>query len=225
MGGDAAFRPHRRRAAQAPVLPASPAVRPARRPGGAGGGARRDAVQPRHAARPSPTTSCARRARGVMSMVLCLEDAIGDDEVRGGRGQPRRAAAPLACDADRRRRRRGGAAAVHPGPRPRADRRPDRAGSATPRRWSAGSCCRSSRAATGGSVPGRGGRTPRAPAGRRLLAMPVIESPEVVHAETRTETLHDVGAAARQVPGAGPRGPDRRDRHVAPRTACAARRT
>ena len=63
--------------------------------------------------RRSPTTSSSRPARGVVSMVLCLEDSIDDAEVAGRRGEPRPRSSPTSTPARRR-----AAAALHPGPRP-----------------------------------------------------------------------------------------------------------
>jgi citrate lyase beta subunit len=122
--------------------------------------------------------------RGVMSLVVCLEDAIGDDEVEAGEANlvaqlgtlPERGAeVPLLFVRvrDPRQigdllRRLGGAAALV-------------SGFVLPKFT----------AACGGAfldaLADAADRT-----GQRLLAMPVIESPEAVYAETRAEMLHDV---------------------------------
>ncbi|MGP4027810.1 HpcH/HpaI aldolase/citrate lyase family protein [Actinomadura sp. 3N407] len=122
--------------------------------------------------------------RGVMSMVLCLEDAIGDDEVAAGEsnlvGQlralfERGTDVPLLFVRVRDAGQIGDL----------VDRLGDAAALVT------GFVLPKFTAASGGAfldaLEDAATRT-----GLRLLAMPVIESPEAVYAESRTEMLHDV---------------------------------
>lgn len=137
------------------------------------------------ATRPALAADIERAARrGVMSLVICLEDAIGDDEVEFGEANlvaqlralaGRGAEAPLLFVRVRDPRQIGallgrlGEAAV----------------------LVSGFVLPKFTAAAGGAfldaLADAADRT-----GQRLLAMPVIESPEAVYAETRAEMLHDV---------------------------------
>ncbi|TYK48113.1 HpcH/HpaI aldolase/citrate lyase family protein [Actinomadura decatromicini] len=141
------------------------------------------------ATRPSLADDVERAARrGVMSMVVCLEDAIADDEVGAGeanlvaqfrtlhgRGSAARGEAPLLFVRVRDPRQVGAL----------LDRLGDAAGLVS------GFVLPKFTAASGGAfldaIADASART-----GLRLLAMPVIESPEAVYAETRTEMLNDV---------------------------------
>ncbi|MEU8796797.1 HpcH/HpaI aldolase/citrate lyase family protein [Spirillospora sp. NPDC048819] len=122
--------------------------------------------------------------RGVMSMVLCLEDAIGDDEVAAGESNlvaqvralhERDADVPLLFVRVRDPGQIGDL----------IGRLGDAAALVT------GFVLPKFTAASGGAfldaLEDAAART-----GLRLLAMPVIESPEAVYAESRTEMLHDV---------------------------------
>ncbi|WUH96642.1 HpcH/HpaI aldolase/citrate lyase family protein [Spirillospora sp. NBC_00431] len=126
--------------------------------------------------------------RGVMSMVVCLEDAIADDEVEAGE-------ANLVAQLWTLHGRGGTATRDVPllfvrirDPRQIGDligRLGDAAGLIS------GFVLPKFTAAAGGAfldaLADAAART-----GQRLLAMPVIESPEAVYAETRTEMLNDV---------------------------------
>jgi citrate lyase beta subunit len=143
------------------------------------------------ATRPALADDIERAARrGVMSMVVCLEDAIADDEVAAGEAnlvaQLRTLHAELRADAGARNvpllfvrvrdprqigdliGRLGDAAALI-------------SGFVLPKFT----------ASSGGAFLDALEDT-AARSGLRLLAMPVIESPEAVYAETRTEMLNDV---------------------------------
>ncbi|MFG2086786.1 HpcH/HpaI aldolase/citrate lyase family protein [Spirillospora sp. NPDC048824] len=122
--------------------------------------------------------------RGVMSMVLCLEDAIGDDEVAAGESNlvaqlrtlhERGVDVPLLFVRVRDAGQIGDL----------VGRLGDAAGLVT------GFVLPKFTAASGGAfldaLEDAAART-----GLRLLAMPVIESPEAVYAESRTDMLHDV---------------------------------
>lgn len=141
------------------------------------------------ATRPSLAADVERAARrGVLSMVVCLEDAIADDEVEAGeanlvaqlrtlneRGPSVRGEAPLLFVRVRDPRQIGGL----------LDRLDDAAALVS------GFVLPKFTAASGGAfLDALADATART--GRRLLAMPVIESPEAVYAETRTEMLNDV---------------------------------
>ncbi|MFI0409847.1 HpcH/HpaI aldolase/citrate lyase family protein [Actinomadura sp. 3N508] len=126
--------------------------------------------------------------RGVMSMVVCLEDAIADDEVAAGE-------ANLVAQL----RTLHGRAATAAGEVPLLFvrvRDPRQIGDLIARLGDAaalvsGFVLPKFTAAAGGAfldaLADAAART-----GQRLLAMPVIESPEAVYAETRTEMLYDV---------------------------------
>ncbi|WP_433478163.1 HpcH/HpaI aldolase/citrate lyase family protein [Spirillospora sp. CA-142024] len=137
------------------------------------------------ATRPGLAADIGRAARrGVMSMVVCLEDAIGDDEV--GTGE-----ANLVAQLRTLRERGGDVPLLFVrvrDPRQIADlvaRLGDAAelvtGFVLPKFT-----------ATGGGAFLDALEDAAARSGRRLLAMPVIESPEAVYAETRAEMLYDV---------------------------------
>ncbi|SPT63019.1 MULTISPECIES: HpcH/HpaI aldolase/citrate lyase family protein [Actinomadura] len=122
--------------------------------------------------------------RGVMSMVVCLEDAIGDDEVAAGEANlvarfralhARGAQVPLLFVRVRDPRQIGDLA--------------DRLGGAA--ELVTGFVLPKFTAAHGGAFLDALADT-AARTGLRLLAMPVIESPDAVYAESRTEMLHDV---------------------------------
>ncbi|WP_255278391.1 HpcH/HpaI aldolase/citrate lyase family protein [Actinomadura madurae] len=122
--------------------------------------------------------------RGVMSMVVCLEDAIGDDEVAAGEANlvarfralhAREAQVPLLFVRVRDPRQIGDLA--------------DRLGGAA--ELVTGFVLPKFTAAHGGAFLDALADT-AARTGLRLLAMPVIESPDAVYAESRTEMLHDV---------------------------------
>ncbi|NKZ05651.1 HpcH/HpaI aldolase/citrate lyase family protein [Actinomadura latina] len=137
------------------------------------------------ATRPALAADIERAAqRGVMSLVVCLEDAIGDDEVAAGEANlvaqlrtlsGRGADVPLLFVRVRDPRqigdllgRLGAAAALV-------------SGFVLPKFGPAGG------GAFLDALADAADRT-----GQRLLAMPVIESAEAVYAETRAEMLHDV---------------------------------
>ncbi|MFD7920508.1 HpcH/HpaI aldolase/citrate lyase family protein [Streptomyces sp. NPDC059740] len=125
-------------------------------------------------------------ARGVVSMVLCLEDSIGDEDVAEGEANLVRQFADLA-EAD---------AAGTPLPllfvRVRTpDQIPDlvrRMGPAVT--LLSGFVLPKFTEERG--VPFLEAIAAAEPAGGRLLAMPVLESPELLHLETRNETLHGI---------------------------------
>ncbi|MER7547650.1 HpcH/HpaI aldolase/citrate lyase family protein [Actinomadura sp.] len=137
------------------------------------------------ATRPALAADIERAARrGVMSLVICLEDAIGDDEVEFGEANlvaqlralaGRGAEAPLLFVRVRDPRQIGALLG--------------RLGEAA--ELVSGFVLPKFTAAAGGAfldaLADAADRT-----GQRLLAMPVIESPEAVYAETRAEMLHDV---------------------------------
>ena len=79
-------------------------------------------------------------AAGVTSVVVCLEDAIADEQVGGGRGQPGRRRSPP-CTREPHAR---AAAAVRPGARGRARSPRSSGGSGRRRTCSTASSCRSS---------------------------------------------------------------------------------
>jgi citrate lyase beta subunit len=122
--------------------------------------------------------------RGVMSMVVCLEDAIADDEVETGEAnlvarlralRERGADVPLLFIRVRDPRQIGGLV--------------DRLGDAAA--LVSGFVLPKFTAAHGGAFLDALADT-AARTGLRLLAMPVIESPDAVYAESRAEMLHDV---------------------------------
>ncbi|MEO3828748.1 HpcH/HpaI aldolase/citrate lyase family protein [Actinomadura sp. B10D3] len=137
------------------------------------------------ATRPALDTDIERALRrGVMSMVVCLEDAIGDDEVAAGEANlvagfqalhARGAQVPLLFVRVRDPRQIGDL----------ADRLGDAAELVT------GFVLPKFTAAHGGAFLDALADT-AARTGLRLLAMPVIESPDAVYAESRAEMLHDV---------------------------------
>ncbi|TDD76797.1 HpcH/HpaI aldolase/citrate lyase family protein [Actinomadura rubrisoli] len=122
--------------------------------------------------------------RGVMSMVVCLEDAIADADVAAGEAN---AVAQL-----RRLHERGAEVPLlfvrirRPG---QIGDLIDRLGAAA--RLVTGFVLPKFAPATGAAFLDALEET-AARTGLRLLAMPVIESPEAVYAETRTEMLNDV---------------------------------
>lgn len=141
------------------------------------------------ATRPALAADVERAARrGVMSMVLCLEDAIGDDEVEAGEANLVAQLRELHGDAGRR-----GAEVPLLFIRVRD---PRQIGDLVGRLADAAELI------SGFVLPkftaGAGGafldavEDAAVRSGLRLLAMPVIESPEAVYAESRTEMLHDV---------------------------------
>ncbi|QXJ25121.1 HpcH/HpaI aldolase/citrate lyase family protein [Actinomadura graeca] len=122
--------------------------------------------------------------RGVMSMVVCLEDAIADADVAAGEANAvaqlralrgRGADVPLLFVRVREPEQIGDLV--------------DRLGDAAP--LVSGFVLPKFGPAGGGAFLDALADT-SARTGLRLLAMPVIESPEAVYAETRTEMLHDV---------------------------------
>ena len=126
--------------------------------------------------------------RGAMSMVLCLEDAIGDDEVAAAESNLVAQLRTLHADAGRS----GGEVPLlfvrvrDPG---QIGDLVDRLGAAAP--LVTGFVLPKFTAARGGAYLEAIEETAAA-RGLRLLAMPVIESPEAVYAESRAEMLHDV---------------------------------
>ncbi|MFA1539205.1 HpcH/HpaI aldolase/citrate lyase family protein [Actinomadura monticuli] len=137
------------------------------------------------ATRPELAADVERAARrGVMSMVLCLEDAIADDEVEAGEAN---------LVAQLRALREGGAEVPLLFVRVRDPRQIGdligRLGGAA--ELVSGFVLPKFTPADGGpfldALEDAAART-----GLRLLAMPVIESPEAVYAETRAEMLDDV---------------------------------
>ncbi|XRQ03417.1 HpcH/HpaI aldolase/citrate lyase family protein [Actinomadura welshii] len=140
------------------------------------------------ATRPALARDVERAARrGVMSMVLCLEDAIGDDEVEAGEENLVAQLRALHGDA--------GTGADVPLLFVRV-RDPGQIGALIGRLGDAaalvtGFVLPKFTAAGGGAfLDALADAADRS--GLRLLAMPVIESPEAVYAESRTEMLHDV---------------------------------
>ncbi|WP_141577286.1 HpcH/HpaI aldolase/citrate lyase family protein [Actinomadura sp. WMMA1423] len=126
--------------------------------------------------------------RGVMSMVVCLEDAIGDDEVEAGEANlvaqlrtlhgcsgPRDVEGPLLFVRVRDPRQIGDLVG--------------RLGDAA--ELVSGFVLPKFTAPAGGAFLDALADASDA-SGLRLLAMPVIESPEAVYAETRSEMLHDI---------------------------------
>ena len=137
------------------------------------------------ATRPGLAADVERAARrGVMSMVVCLEDAIADDEVEAGEAN---LVAQLRTLAD------GGAEVPLLFVRVRD---PRQIGGVLGRLGGAAGLV--SGFVLPKFTPAGGGafldalEDAAARTGQRLLAMPVIESPEAVYAETRHEMLHDV---------------------------------
>ncbi|SPE49584.1 Citrate lyase beta subunit [Streptomyces netropsis] len=129
--------------------------------------------------------------RGVVSMVLCLEDSIGDDEVAGAEENLVRQFAELAA---------AGAAAGAAGPEGGCVpllfvrvREPRQITDLVRRLGPAGRLLSGfvlPKFTEERGVPFLEALTEAENAcGRRLFAMPVLESPELLHLETRTETL------------------------------------
>ncbi|MEU3073268.1 HpcH/HpaI aldolase/citrate lyase family protein [Streptomyces laurentii] len=134
-------------------------------------------------------------ARGVVSMVLCLEDSISDDEVEAGEANLVRQFADLA-GADLARAAEGEGSGLPllfvrvREPRQIADLT-DRLGETV-------------RLLSGFVLPKFTGprgrpfldalRAAERTHGHRLFAMPVLESPDLLHRETRTETLAGIAA-------------------------------
>lgn len=138
--------------------------------------------------------------RGVMSMVVCLEDAIGDDEVPEAEAnlvaQLRDLHARRADDPDGRGERDGGGSVGGVPLLFVRVRDPRQIGDIAARLGPAaglvsGFVLPKFTAHSGGAfldaLEDAAART-----GLPLLAMPVLESPEAVHSESRTEVLHDV---------------------------------
>ncbi|WP_433139031.1 HpcH/HpaI aldolase/citrate lyase family protein [Actinomadura nitritigenes] len=138
--------------------------------------------------------------RGVMSMVVCLEDAIGDDEVPEAEAnlvaQLRDLHARRADDRDGRAERDGGRTVDGVPLLFVRVRDPRQIGDIAARLGPAaelvsGFVLPKFTAPSGGAfldaLEDTAART-----GLPLLAMPVLESPEAVHSESRTEVLHDV---------------------------------
>jgi citrate lyase beta subunit len=138
--------------------------------------------------------------RGVMSMVVCLEDAIGDDEVPEAEAnlvaQLRDLHARRADGPDGRAERDGGRSADGVPLLFVRVRDPRQIGDVTARLGPAaglvsGFVLPKFTAPSGGAfldaLEDTAART-----GLPLLAMPVLESPEAVHSESRTEVLHEV---------------------------------
>ncbi|MFV8128251.1 HpcH/HpaI aldolase/citrate lyase family protein [Streptomyces syringium] len=130
--------------------------------------------------------------RGVVSMVLCLEDSIGDDEVAGAEENLVRQFAELAAA--------GAAAAGEAGPGGGCVpllfvrvREPRQITDLVRRLGPAGRLLSGfvlPKFTEERGVPFLEALTEAENAcGRRLFAMPVLESPELLHLETRTETL------------------------------------
>ncbi|MFF0526663.1 HpcH/HpaI aldolase/citrate lyase family protein [Actinomadura nitritigenes] len=138
--------------------------------------------------------------RGVMSMVVCLEDAIGDEEVPEAEAnlvaQLRDLHARRADDRDGRGERDGGRSVDGVPLLFVRVRDPRQIGDIAARLGPAaelvsGFVLPKFTAPSGGAfldaLEDTAART-----GLPLLAMPVLESPEAVHSESRTEVLHDV---------------------------------
>ncbi|TDC82974.1 HpcH/HpaI aldolase/citrate lyase family protein, partial [Actinomadura sp. 7K507] len=126
--------------------------------------------------------------RGVLSMVLCLEDAIGDDEVAAAESNLVAQLRALHADVD-------GHGVEVPLLFVRV-RDPGQIGDLVGRLGDAaalvtGFVLPKFTAAAGGAFLDAIEEA-AAGSGQRLLAMPVIESPEAVYAESRAETLHEV---------------------------------
>ncbi|MGJ3559432.1 HpcH/HpaI aldolase/citrate lyase family protein [Streptomyces sp. INA 01156] len=122
--------------------------------------------------------------RGVVSMVLCLEDSIGDEDVIAGEANLVRQFADLAArpEADLPLLFVRSGPRPDTGPRPASRPRPPVAVRIRPAEVHRGT----RRALPGGSRPRRG------QSGHRLFAMPVLESPELLYRETRVETLEGI---------------------------------
>ncbi|MEV3920416.1 HpcH/HpaI aldolase/citrate lyase family protein [Actinomadura coerulea] len=127
-------------------------------------------------------------ARGVMSMVVCLEDAIADDEVEAGE-------ANLVAHLRTLRARSAPGGAEVPLLFVRV-RDPRQIGDLVGRLGDAAELVTGfvlpKFTASGGGAFLDALEDAADRSGLRLLAMPVIESPEAVYAETRAEMLHDV---------------------------------
>lgn len=126
--------------------------------------------------------------RGVMSMVVCLEDAIADDEVEAGE-------ANLVAHLRALRARSAPGGAEVPLLFVRV-RDPRQIGDLVGRLGDAAELVTGfvlpKFTASGGGAFLDALEDAADRSGLRLLAMPVIESPEAVYAETRAEMLHDV---------------------------------
>lgn len=141
------------------------------------------------ATRPALAADIERAARrGVMSMVVCLEDAIADDEVEAGE-------ANLVAHLRTLHARSGTRGAEVPLLFVRV-RDPGQIGDLAGRLGDAAELLTGfvlpKFTASGGGAFLDALEDAADRSGLRLLAMPVIESPEAVYAETRAEMLHDV---------------------------------
>ena len=129
-------------------------------------------------------------ARGVVSMVLCLEDSIDDADVDGRRGEPR---PPVRRP--RRTARRGELPLLFIRVRT-PEQIPDlvrRLGPAV--RLLSGFVLPKFTEERGHALPGGARPPPRPRAADRLFAMPVLESPELLYRESRVETLEGISRA------------------------------
>jgi citrate lyase beta subunit len=139
-------------------------------------------------------------ARGVTSMVLCLEDSIGDGEVEAGEENLVRQFAALADEEDSRGHAAGEDDSA-PGDLPLLFirvRRPHQITDLVSRlgetvRLLSGFVLPKFTEARGQAFLEALTEAERA-GGRRLFAMPVLESPELLHLETRAETLAGIAA-------------------------------
>ncbi|GGR61532.1 HpcH/HpaI aldolase/citrate lyase family protein [Streptomyces roseolus] len=142
-------------------------------------------------------------ARGVVSMVLCLEDSIGDEDVQAGEANLIQEFRRLATETPEGTEDGGtadGRPAEGPGlpllfirvrdPRQITDLT-TRLGDAV--RLLSGFVLPKFTEARGAAFLEALGQAERL-AGRRLYAMPVLESPELLHLETRAETLAGIAA-------------------------------
>ncbi|MEU2544589.1 HpcH/HpaI aldolase/citrate lyase family protein [Streptomyces roseolus] len=146
-------------------------------------------------------------ARGVVSMVLCLEDSIGDEDVQAGEANLIREFRRLATEAPEGAEDGGtadGRSAEDPDEGPGVPllfirvRDPRQITDLTTRlgdavRLLSGFVLPKFTEARGAAFLEALGQAERL-AGRRLYAMPVLESPELLHLETRAETLAGIAA-------------------------------
>ena len=152
------------------------------------------------------------------SVVVCLEDAIADEQVAAAE----RNLVDAFCAPARRRRPASCRCCSSGSASPRRSPRSS-GGSGRPRTCSPGSCCRSSPRAAAPSTCSRS-RRPSAEAGGRCWRCRCSSPARVLYAETRVDELTRLRALLRPRPAAHPRRPHRRHRPVRGSTACAAHR-
>ncbi|MEU8541021.1 HpcH/HpaI aldolase/citrate lyase family protein [Streptomyces sp. NPDC048717] len=141
-------------------------------------------------------------ARGVVSMVLCLEDSISDDEVEAGEANLVRQFAELAAsEADRGGANGDSADSGESAGLPLLFVRVREPGQITDLTDRLGETVRLLSGFVLPKFTGPRGRpfldalrAAERTHGHRLFAMPVLESPDLLHRETRTETLAGIAA-------------------------------